>query len=232
VGEWLAGNDSQERYPHLLSLLEAQGLLEHGPQSRIIWQPSPCLRRGIEVIEAGLRGPVGDGASSEWLALDLACGLGRDATFLALRGWRVVAIDYLEKQVQRVHQFAAHYQVAEQVTARQLDLEATAYPLPGLLSDSFQLINVARYLHRPLFPEIIRLLAPGGYVCYHTFMDGCQLTQIGRPRRPQFLLQAGELRQLFAEPHFECIIDEVFRLPDDRPTSLFVARKRVIAPSS
>ena len=36
------------------------------------------------------------------LAMDLGCGAGRDSCFLALRGWRVVAVDNMKKALERV----------------------------------------------------------------------------------------------------------------------------------
>ena len=61
------------------------------------------------------------------------------------------------------------------------------------------LVHISHYLHRPLLrwvrqhPTLVRV---GGCVVVHTFMRGCEL--IGRPTKPRFLLEAGELRNLFS----------------------------------
>ena len=60
------------------------------------------------------------------------------------------------------------------------------------------LVHVSHYLPRPLLGWIRdhpRLVAVGGSVVVHTFMRGCEL--LGRPTKPKFLLEAGELRGLF-----------------------------------
>jgi tellurite methyltransferase len=92
----------------------------------------------------------------------------------------------------------------------------------------FDLVTVARYLHRPLLPHLYSLIRPGGFLVYHTFMKGCESTQVGRPKRPQFLLQPDELRSVFGEQlGMEIIVDRVDTIHDGRPTSFFVARKPV-----
>ena len=217
---------AQESYPEFFDVAEKLFLLENGSDSKIVWLPSPCLQSAIDVIDTTVR-QILNPLDQHPRAIDLACGLGRDATFLAIRGWEVTAVDYLEKQISRVPQFASRYAADHLIKPLLLDLEATSYPLTVLPDDHYHLVNVARYLHRPLFSEIKRIIAPGGYICYHTFMDGCQDTKIGRPRRPQFLLQHGELRNVFSPPEFDCIMDTIHMLPDSRPTSLFVARKRL-----
>ena len=60
---------------------------------------------------------------------------------------------------------------------------------------SFQLVVCFRYLHRPLFRQLERALAPGGYVIYETYRLGQE--KFGRPRRERCLLQPGELESAF-----------------------------------
>jgi hypothetical protein len=79
---------------------------------------------------------------------------------------------------------------------------------------------VARYLHRPLFPWIKRLLKPGGIIIYQTFMQGCE--KFGSPRNPNFLLKPGELREIFMGA--EIWLDEVEELEDGRPVAAFIAK--------
>lgn len=53
---------------------------------------------------------------------------------------------------------------------------------------------MTRYLHRQLFPQIVRALALGGTLVYETFLE--QQAERGRPTKPAFLLKLGELPQL------------------------------------
>ena len=112
--------------------------------------------------------------------LDLACGSGRHARFLAGLGYSVTALD-------------REPQAIESVRFIQADLEdGSPWPLPGA---RFQGVVVANYLHRPLFPLLKDSLAPGGVLLYETFMLGNE--RFGKPSNPAFLLQPGELWQAF-----------------------------------
>lgn len=136
--------------------------------------PSPWVVRHAQSIPA--RGKV----------LDLACGSGRHARFLAGLGYPVLAVD-------RDAEALAGLSAIEGITTRLLDLEGEEWPLAGQVFDG---IVVTNYLWRPRLPDVLALLAPGGVLIYETFMVGN--AAYGKPSNPDFLLQAGELRQLAA----------------------------------
>jgi hypothetical protein len=52
------------------------------------------------------------------------------------------------------------------------------------------------YLHRPLFPALLKALARDGVLIYETFAAGNE--RLGRPSNPDFLLRPGELLEAFA----------------------------------
>ncbi len=133
--------------------------------------PSPWLRRFAHLLAPG--GTV----------LDVACGSGRHLRWLAARGHRVTGIDRDSDALQPLQA------LAEIVVA---DLEASAWPLPGR---QFDAVVVTNYLWRPLWPALHAALADGGVLIYETFAHGQHL--IGKPSRPEFLLQSGELLQAF-----------------------------------
>ncbi|HXZ93047.1 MAG TPA: methyltransferase domain-containing protein [Burkholderiales bacterium] len=119
-------------------------------------------------------------------ALDLACGEGRHARFLAACGHRVTALD-------RDRAALAALAGAEGIETVCADLEdGSPWPLAGR---RFQGIVVANYLHRPLFRHLIDALAPGGVLVYETFMAGNE--RFGKPSNPDFLLRPGELLEAF-----------------------------------
>ncbi|MEY4121480.1 MAG: hypothetical protein RLZZ457_318, partial [Pseudomonadota bacterium] len=62
------------------------------------------------------------------------------------------------------------------------------WPLSGR---SFDGVVVTHYLWRPLWPQILASLAPKGVLIYETFSAGNET--VGKPSRPDFLLQPGEL---------------------------------------
>ena len=112
-------------------------------------------------------------------ALDLACGGGRHALYLASLGYSVHAVDKNTPETA----WPAHVQF------QAMDLEQPDWPLAGQLYD---LIVVTNYLYRPHFQSLLANLKPDGAVLvYETFMDGN--AQFGSPRSPEFLLQPNEL---------------------------------------
>jgi SAM-dependent methyltransferase len=120
-------------------------------------------------------------------ALDLACGSGRHAHLLAVRGLRVTALDRDPQ--------ALALAGGPGIVTLQHDLEAagSAWPFaPG----RFKGIVVANYLHRPLFDALAASLAPDGILIYETFAQGNEV--FGKPSNPDFLLAPGELLNLAA----------------------------------
>jgi len=97
-------------------------------------------------------------------ALDLACGAGRNAIWLASRGWDVVAIDGADEAIGILRSHDSS------VDARVLDLETDA-PLP-FEDESFDLVAILYYLHRPLFAEARRVVKRGGLVVCAVKMRG------------------------------------------------------------
>jgi tellurite methyltransferase len=111
-------------------------------------------------------------------ALDLACGAGRNAFWLASRGWEVVAIDGAAEAVRILRDEGAN------IDARVMDLESDA-PLP-FPDQSFDLVAILYYLHRPLFAEARRVVRRGGIVVCAVKMRGT------------YRVKPGELAEAFA----------------------------------
>ena len=118
--------------------------------------------------------------------LDLACGSGRHARYLAGLGHPVVAVD-------RDAGAIAGLQGWPGIVVESHDLEAETWPLAGRL---FAGIVVTNYLWRPRLPDVLALFAPGGVLIYETFMLGNEA--YGKPSSPAFLLEPGELRRIVA----------------------------------
>ncbi len=117
--------------------------------------------------------------------LDLACGSGRNARFLAGLGYRVIATD-IEASV-----LAGLESVATIETLR-ADLEGDDWPFPG---QSFDGIVVVNYLHRPLLTNLAQALGANGVLIYESFGRGNE--RYGRPSNPDYLLRPGELLEVF-----------------------------------
>jgi SAM-dependent methyltransferase len=103
--------------------------------------------------------------------LDVACGGGRHVRWFAARGHAVTGVDRDAAATEGLRG------VAKVVVA---DIEAGPWPFA-------------------LLPAIVSAVAPGGALLYETFTQGQQ--DVGKPSRPDFLLQPGELLQACAGLH-------------------------------
>ena len=117
--------------------------------------------------------------------LDVACGRGRHARWFHALGHRVTALD------RSAEALAAIGLPAERFETVLADIENGPWPLAGR---QFDVVVVTNYLWRPLLPTLLASLAPGGVLIYETFAAGNET--VGKPSRPDFLLQPGELLQL------------------------------------
>lgn len=176
------------------------------------WRPSSLVTRFVEQVPLPKEAVLARG-------LDIGCGAGRDLVYLAMQGWQMTGIDLRLEMLEKVQALAKRQQV--KVTTSHRDCEIVADHFMDFPDASVGLINIARYLHRPLFPVLKRLLAPQGYIVYHTFMQGCEA--FGSPKNPRFLLAPNELVSVFSGYHI--LLDEVITLADGRPMSAFIARK-------
>ena len=126
--------------------------------------------------------------------LDLATGHGRNALYLASQGYSVVGVDRDIDALHFVDQKAKEQKWSNLTTLRQ-DLEENPPDSLHLGMNTYDGILVFFYLHRPLFPALIRALKPGGVLVYETFLiDNHHIH--GHPRRQEFCLQHNELLQL------------------------------------
>lgn len=123
-------------------------------------------------------------------ALDLACGRGGNALFLARRGFVVTARDQSAVAVDALQHAAAGEALS--LLAEIADVERLPWP-PAC----FDVIVVSRYLYRALAPVIIARLAEGGLLFYQTYTTG-KPEGVG-PRNPAYLLGPNELLRLFGD---------------------------------
>lgn len=113
--------------------------------------------------------------------LDVACGAGRHMQWLTNHGHRVQGVDRNPEALAMAQAFGA-------VTCA--DIENGPWPFEG---QTFDAVVVTNYLWRPLLPTLVQSVASGGVLIYETFATGNE--SVGKPSRPDFLLQAGELLQ-------------------------------------
>lgn len=164
--------------------------------------PSPWVRRFTPLIAPGAS------------VLDLACGHGRHMRWLAAQGFRVTGVDRDPAAI------AAVQDVGEALLA---DIESGSWPLPGR---RFGAVVVTNYLWRPLMPMVLDSVAEGGVLIYETFATGNGT--VGKPSRPDFLLQPGELLRWCARPDWRVVAYEDGFLPEPER---FVQRMAAVRPA-
>jgi len=156
--------------------------------------------------------------------LDVAAGRGRHTLFLSSLGYQVEAIDRDEHALEQLMTEAQSRHLAD-VTTRALDLESP-HP-PSLGEDRYDAILVFFYLSRPIFPQLIRALKPGGMLVYETFLIDHHL-HYQHPRRQEFCLGHGELLNLTSELrilHYDEGLHEGARDAESAYTAQLVAQK-------
>lgn len=143
-------------------------------------------------------------------ALDLACGEGRNAIWLAEQGWKVVASDYSPVAIEK-----AKARCAELGLAVDLRVADAAAELAG----QFDLVAIF-YLHLPreenkaVLRQATARLAPGGTLLYLGH-DARNIAEgIGGPQDPAILYGPDEIASLL--PTLEIEKAETIRRPVDR----------------
>jgi len=165
-------------------------------------------------------------AQARWLsggrALDVACGRGRHALWLARQGYQVDAVDISNEGLRRLANVIEAEGLADRMQLIQADL-VTWRPKPA----SYDLILVTRYFNRDLLASFGDALRPGGMVLYRTFHTDWLI--IHPEFTAEYMLQPGEFTTLFAD--WDWLAYEERRLPpggDDSNdcSSAILARKR------
>ncbi|MEN3000570.1 MAG: class I SAM-dependent methyltransferase [Armatimonadota bacterium] len=145
-----------------------------------LWEPNEFLQAIAPSLSPGR-------------ALDLACGAGREAVYLADLGWQVVAVDQLPDALARGRDLQARYAPdAPPIHWIEANLETDWQP-----DGKFDLILCFFFLHRPLIRRLSDWLRPGGHLLIETFTE-IHRAHFGRPASEARVLRSGELPALLA----------------------------------
>ena len=123
-------------------------------------------------------------------ALDLATGKGRNAVFLAGRGFDVEAVDISPAALDEARRRATERKL--HISWREADLDRLE-----LLQASYDLVLNFNYLQRSLIPRIKESLKVGGNIIFETYLIDQQA--IGHPSNPAYLLGHNELLRFFRD---------------------------------
>ncbi len=203
-----------ERRGYRIQLIAADSaqLTERVDRGVHLWQPSPLVIEAMEHFTA---------ANTERRALDLGCGSGRDAVYLALRGYEVDAIDVLPDALAMAEQLADHHEVRIATRLQNLTRD------PSLPSAQYSIVAAIRFLQRKLFGAMAAALAPGGLLIFESLheRDARRGSHGSRQTRGVW---SGELALAFVDLEILFARDEVERA--GRCFSQLIARKSVASP--
>jgi SAM-dependent methyltransferase len=135
---------------------------------------------------------VADRLPESGRALDIACGEGQLAVWLARRGLDVTAVDVSACGLEKLARRARAQGVAARVRAVRHDLDRGLPPLDG----QFDLITCVDFHAPALMPATRALLAPGGVLLVQVLLAAEGHTGAFRARPGAVLAFAGELEVL------------------------------------
>lgn len=139
--------------------------------------PDPWLLRAMPFLSPGS-------------VLDIACGRGRNALYLAEKGFTVTGIDISDQGLKMLRHEAANRNLA--INLLQWDLESRALLPQG----PFDVISEFFYFQRSLLPAIKSSLSPGGTAVLRTFSRAGGFS--GGPVNPDIVLNPGEFLEIFS----------------------------------
>jgi tellurite methyltransferase len=149
-------------------------------------EPAAFIQENISKIQVGR-------------ALDIAMGEGRNAVYLAKKGFRVDGVDISEVALRKAKRLARE----NRVTVNTINADLGSYIIKP---ESYDVILNIDYLQRALIPQIKRGLRHGGMVVYEAYtLDQLDNTRGERIRR-DYLLSKGELKELFRD--FKVVVYE------------------------
>jgi SAM-dependent methyltransferase len=168
------------------------------------------------------------GLLAEWLpklkirethprAIDVACGTGRNAIYLARRGWQVDAVDFSAVALDQLTETATAESLP--ITCIQTDLEgAIRRPADLFTADRYDLAVMVRYTNLPLIDTLKGALKAGGYLIVEEHLV-TEADVVG-PRNPQFRVAPDALRNAAAGMDIIAYREGTVTNPDRRPAAL------------
>jgi SAM-dependent methyltransferase len=158
-------------------------------------------------------------------ALDVACGDGRNARYLAELGFAVDAVDVSDLAIAGLRLAATQRGLL--VSARVLDLEREA-----LAVDAYDVVVCMNYLQRDLFGALQDALRPGGLLLVETVARD-HVEQLGRRFNPAYVLDRNELLGAFPALHVRHYREGVVeRRGEPRGVASLVAQRPVCSQPS
>ncbi len=157
-------------------------------------------------------------------ALDVACGLGRNALFLARSGWRVDAVDVSDVALSALSARAGSEGLPVRCLRRDLEPDASA-PVVDFGVAAYDLAVVFRYTNLALLGPLASALRPGGYLMVEMHLRSD--AEVVGPGNPRFRVEPGALRDAAVGVDVLHCSEGIVEDPDGRRAALarLVARR-------
>ena len=120
------------------------------------------------------------------VALDLACGTGRNTHYLQNKGFQIDAVDLSDYALSQIKE-------TESIVKIEVDLDAY-----DLKKNTYDLILNCNYLNRRLMIQMQDALKEGGLLIFETFIVAHDLPENGS-MNPDYLLKKNELLHVFKD---------------------------------
>lgn len=141
--------------------------------------PAEFLAKNVELLPKGR-------------ALDIATGEGRNAVYLAKKGFLAEGVDISVVGLRKAKKLAAENGVQIQT----VNADLNAYKIKP---DNYTVILNFYYLQRSLFPQIKAGLKKGGVLVFETYTKEQLKNPGGATWEKEYLLEPGELKKAFAD---------------------------------
>lgn len=175
-------------------------LLETGLDQGVCFHPSPPL---VEMLRHW---------SCHGRVLDMGCGGGRDAIWLARRGWLVTGIERAPRALSKARALARHYGVS--VNWHRCNLRSD----DCLPAGRFDLILMMRFLLPERFEWMQQRLRPGGRVIVWAFHETA-----AHPANPALKTTPKKLMGAF--DRLTPVTAKITKIEDGRPMTLYIGEK-------
>jgi SAM-dependent methyltransferase len=139
-------------------------------------------------------------------ALDVGCGEGADAIWLAEQGWQVTAVDVSTVALDRTAQHAIERRVDDRVRVGEYDVLAGQPPRKPRRSAGYDLVSV-HFMHVPredfdgVYRRIGEAVAPGGRLLVVAHHPDDVETGARRPHGPGLLFAPEQVLETFGVAH-------------------------------